>query len=230
MSWLSLCSQYCCPARERHAVHVEHADFLEQQLERHALDDAPVRLGLPDVFPRSYTGARWQLGCCCRWTEATKLPAHPHVVEGARSAHLEAEEAKANQVGVAPAKDGHVRLSQSLPRVPDRCYADLPGHHRRSLPHLLGAASLGRRLDSPTLHGRALLGHSRQCLNRRRAPTSPVAPPAGNHENAALAGASTAALRPALALELRGKADQRGQAHRHPSAAPFPYCHRRVKF
>jgi hypothetical protein len=42
---------------------LEHADLLEQQLERHGPDEATVRLSLTDdVFLRSYNWARWQLG------------------------------------------------------------------------------------------------------------------------------------------------------------------------
>jgi hypothetical protein len=41
----------------------EHADCLEQQLERHGPGEAMVRLSLTDdVFLRSYNWARWQLG------------------------------------------------------------------------------------------------------------------------------------------------------------------------
>jgi hypothetical protein len=40
---------------------LEHADALEQQLERHGPDEATVRLSLTDdVFLRSDTWARWQ--------------------------------------------------------------------------------------------------------------------------------------------------------------------------
>jgi hypothetical protein len=42
---------------------LEHADALEQQLERHGPDEPTVRLSLTDdVFLRSYNWARWQLG------------------------------------------------------------------------------------------------------------------------------------------------------------------------
>ena len=42
---------------------IEHADSLEQQLERHGPDEPTVRLNLTDdVFLRSYNWARWQLG------------------------------------------------------------------------------------------------------------------------------------------------------------------------
>ena len=42
---------------------LEHADQLEQQLERHGPDEPVVRLSLTDdVFLRSYTWARVQLG------------------------------------------------------------------------------------------------------------------------------------------------------------------------
>ncbi len=42
---------------------LEHADSLEQQLERHGPDETTVRLSLTDdVFLRSYNWARWQLG------------------------------------------------------------------------------------------------------------------------------------------------------------------------
>jgi hypothetical protein len=41
---------------------LEHADRLEQQLERHGPDEATVRLSLTDdVFLRSSTWARWRL-------------------------------------------------------------------------------------------------------------------------------------------------------------------------
>jgi hypothetical protein len=41
----------------------DHADQLEQQLEQHGSDVPIVRLGITDdVFLRSYTWARWQLG------------------------------------------------------------------------------------------------------------------------------------------------------------------------
>jgi hypothetical protein len=41
----------------------EHADYLEQQLERHGPDEPTVHLSLTDdVFLRSYNWARWQLG------------------------------------------------------------------------------------------------------------------------------------------------------------------------
>jgi len=41
----------------------DHADFLEQQLERHGPAEATVTLHLTDdVFLRSYNWARWQLG------------------------------------------------------------------------------------------------------------------------------------------------------------------------
>jgi hypothetical protein len=40
-----------------------HADALEQQLERHALDQATGRLHVTDdLFLRSSTWARWRLG------------------------------------------------------------------------------------------------------------------------------------------------------------------------
>jgi len=42
---------------------LEHADYLEQQLERHAPDEFIVRLSITDdVYLRSSKGARWQLG------------------------------------------------------------------------------------------------------------------------------------------------------------------------
>jgi hypothetical protein len=42
---------------------LEHADALEQQLERHGPSEPTVRLSLTDdVFLRSYNWARWQLG------------------------------------------------------------------------------------------------------------------------------------------------------------------------
>jgi hypothetical protein len=42
---------------------LEHTDIPEQQLVRQARDDATVRLNLPDdVFLRSSTRERWQLG------------------------------------------------------------------------------------------------------------------------------------------------------------------------
>jgi hypothetical protein len=42
---------------------LEHADLLEQQLEEHPTDQAPVTLHLTDdVFLRSSNWARWQLG------------------------------------------------------------------------------------------------------------------------------------------------------------------------
>jgi hypothetical protein len=42
---------------------LEHADSLEQQHEQHGPDEPTVRLSLTDdVFLRSDTGARWQLG------------------------------------------------------------------------------------------------------------------------------------------------------------------------
>jgi hypothetical protein len=42
---------------------LEHADYLEQQLERHDQGEPTVRLSLTDdVFLRSDTWARWQLG------------------------------------------------------------------------------------------------------------------------------------------------------------------------
>jgi hypothetical protein len=42
---------------------LEHADQLEQQLERHGPDEPVVRLSLTDaIFLRSYTWARVQLG------------------------------------------------------------------------------------------------------------------------------------------------------------------------
>jgi hypothetical protein len=42
---------------------LEHADYLEQQLERHAPDEATVTLSLTDdVYLRSSNWARWQLG------------------------------------------------------------------------------------------------------------------------------------------------------------------------
>jgi hypothetical protein len=42
---------------------LEHADFIEQQRERHGPDEPTVRLSLvDDVFLRSDNRARWQLG------------------------------------------------------------------------------------------------------------------------------------------------------------------------
>ena len=42
---------------------LEDADSLEQQLERHGPDESTVRLSpTDDVFLRSATWARWQLG------------------------------------------------------------------------------------------------------------------------------------------------------------------------
>ena len=42
---------------------LEHADALEQQLERHGPDESTARLSLTEyVCLRSYTGVRWQLG------------------------------------------------------------------------------------------------------------------------------------------------------------------------
>jgi hypothetical protein len=42
---------------------LEHADYLEQQLERHGPDEATVTLSLTDdVYLRSSNWARWQLG------------------------------------------------------------------------------------------------------------------------------------------------------------------------
>jgi hypothetical protein len=42
---------------------LDHADALEQQLERHGPDEPTVRQSLTDdVFLRSSTWARWQLG------------------------------------------------------------------------------------------------------------------------------------------------------------------------
>lgn len=42
---------------------LEHANVIEEQLERHGPDEAMARLSLTDdVFPRSYTWVRWQLG------------------------------------------------------------------------------------------------------------------------------------------------------------------------
>jgi hypothetical protein len=42
---------------------LEHANELEQQLERHSPDQAMVTLHLTDdLFLRSYNWARWQLG------------------------------------------------------------------------------------------------------------------------------------------------------------------------
>jgi len=42
---------------------LEHADAIEQQLERHGPAEPTVRLSLTDdFFLRSYTWARWQLG------------------------------------------------------------------------------------------------------------------------------------------------------------------------
>ena len=41
----------------------EHATVIEEQLERHGPDEPTVRLSLTDdVFLRSSTWARWQLG------------------------------------------------------------------------------------------------------------------------------------------------------------------------
>ena len=41
----------------------EHADSLEQQLERYGADEPMVSLGLTDdLFLHSFNGARWQLG------------------------------------------------------------------------------------------------------------------------------------------------------------------------
>jgi hypothetical protein len=42
---------------------LDHADHLERQLERHGPDEPAVRLSLTDdVFLRSSTWARWELG------------------------------------------------------------------------------------------------------------------------------------------------------------------------
>jgi hypothetical protein len=42
---------------------LEHADVIEEQLERHGPDEPTVRLSLTDdVFLRSSNRARWQLG------------------------------------------------------------------------------------------------------------------------------------------------------------------------
>jgi hypothetical protein len=42
---------------------LEHADYLEQQLERHGPGEPTVRLSLTDdVYLRSFNWARWQLG------------------------------------------------------------------------------------------------------------------------------------------------------------------------
>jgi hypothetical protein len=42
---------------------LEHANYLERQLERHGPDEATVRLSLTDdVFLRSSNWARWQPG------------------------------------------------------------------------------------------------------------------------------------------------------------------------
>jgi hypothetical protein len=42
---------------------LEHADAIELQPERHGPDEPTVRLSLTvDVFLRSFTWARWQLG------------------------------------------------------------------------------------------------------------------------------------------------------------------------
>jgi len=42
---------------------LEHANVIEEQLERHGPDEPTVRLSLTDdVFLRSSTWARWQLG------------------------------------------------------------------------------------------------------------------------------------------------------------------------
>jgi hypothetical protein len=42
---------------------LEHANVIEEQLERHGPGESTVRLHLTDeVFPRSSTWARWQLG------------------------------------------------------------------------------------------------------------------------------------------------------------------------
>jgi hypothetical protein len=42
---------------------LEHANGIEEQLERHGPDEPTVRLSLTDdVFLRSSTWARWQLG------------------------------------------------------------------------------------------------------------------------------------------------------------------------
>jgi hypothetical protein len=47
----------------------EHANLIKEQLERHGPDEATVRLSLTDdVFLRSSSWARWQLGSRCRWT------------------------------------------------------------------------------------------------------------------------------------------------------------------
>ncbi len=42
---------------------LEHANVIEEQLERHGPGESTVRLSLTDdVFLRSYNWARWQLG------------------------------------------------------------------------------------------------------------------------------------------------------------------------
>ena len=41
---------------------LQHADSLEQQLERHGPEEPTVRLSLTDDFLRFHTWARWQLG------------------------------------------------------------------------------------------------------------------------------------------------------------------------
>jgi hypothetical protein len=42
---------------------LEHANVIEELLERHGPDEPTVRLSLTDdVFLRSYNWARWQLG------------------------------------------------------------------------------------------------------------------------------------------------------------------------
>jgi hypothetical protein len=42
---------------------LEHANVIEEQLERHGPNEPTVRLSLTDdVFQRSYNWARWQLG------------------------------------------------------------------------------------------------------------------------------------------------------------------------
>jgi hypothetical protein len=50
--------------REKAVPHMlEQADVIEEQLERHGPDEPTVRLSLTDdVFLRSPTWARWQLG------------------------------------------------------------------------------------------------------------------------------------------------------------------------
>jgi hypothetical protein len=58
-----LAGQHCRVAREGLLSVLEHADSLEHQLERHGPGEPTVRLSLiDDVFLRSDTWARWQLG------------------------------------------------------------------------------------------------------------------------------------------------------------------------